>query len=372
MIVLLAALFVVSPAAKAEDIDVWDGTIARNFAGGTGKKDDPYIIPNAAELAFFSQSVQTDYYEGKYVSLTADIDLNDKPWTPIGNNGNSFVGVFDGNGHTVSHVNVNLSNTKEVGLFGKTGNFGAADGGSINNLTVRDSTITGTECEDVGAVAGYAHIVINCQSINSVVTGTMYVGGVCGQVSGSISRCYNTGSVTGAGTKAEQPVGGVGGLVEYRTTSDCINTGKVTAAAINTRVGGVFGGLKKLSGSYCMNAGKVLGGSAAGEVVGALTEGATITDFYYDLNVCRINNGKGTGWLTDSLSGELPTGFSKDKWTADGERIRETGDRYGVRETVYISLKNVGEPGVAGEGTPVYNFSVDDTKDWQEYTPHKQ
>ena len=403
MIVLLAALFVVSPAAKAEDIDVWDGTIARNFAGGTGKKDDPYIISNAAELAFFSQSVQTDYYEEKYVSLTADIDLNNKLWTPIGNNGNFFVGVFDGNGHTVSHVNVKLNDTKEVGLFGKTGNSGAADGGTIKNLTVRDSTVTGTgtECEDVGAVAGYAHIVINCQSINNVVTGVKYVGGVCGQVSGSISRCYNTskvtgedsvggvfgaallsdgagytveecynaGSVTGAGTDVEQPVGGVGGLVEYRTTSDCINTGKVTAAAVNTRVGGVFGGLKKLSGSYCMNAGKVLGGSAAGAVVGALTEGATITDFYYDLNVCHINNGKGTGWLTNSLSGELPTGFSEDKWIAGGKRIRETGGRHGVQETVYISLKNVGEPGVTGEGTPVYNFSVDDTKDWQKYTP---
>lgn len=59
MIALLAALFVASTAAKAEDIDVdvWDGkTIA--------------------------QSVKSDHYEDKYVSLTADIDLNNEPWTP--------------------------------------------------------------------------------------------------------------------------------------------------------------------------------------------------------------------------------------------------------------------------------------------------
>lgn len=404
MIVLLAALFVVSPAAKAEDIDVdvWDGKTIAQGLGGNGTKDDPFIISNGAELAYFAKSVSSLYqfYDGQYVSLTADIDLDNKPWSPIGNNGNFFVGVFDGNGHTVSHVNVSSSGTKDVGLFAKTMNSDADDSGTIMNLTVRDSTIIGGE--NVGAIVGNGRNIVNCQSINNVVTGTTYVGGVCGQVNGSISRCYNTGSVTGEdgvggvfgaallgendkesytveecyntgsvkSTGADkQPVGGVGGVVEYRNTSDCLNTGKVTAAAGNSYAGGVFGWLKKLSGSYCVNTGNVLGDSKAGAVVGTLTDGATIKDFYYDLNVCRINNGKGTGWLTDYLSGELPTNFSEDKWVAGGERIRETGGRYGVRETVYISLKNIGEPSVTGEGTPVYDFRIDENSDWQEYTP---
>lgn len=398
LIVLLAALFVVPPAAWAEDADVWDGTVAAKFAGGKGTKDDPYIISNAAELAYFSESVKTNYYDGKYISLTADIDLGGREWTPIGNNSNYLVGVFDGNGHTISHVNVNLSGTKDVGLFAKTGDSDADDSGTIMNLTVSDSAITGGE--NVGAVVGNGRNVINCRSINNVVTGTLNVGGVCGQVNGSISRCYNTGSVTGeedvggvfgaalfgendteaytvsecyntgsvTGTRSDGYVGGVGGVVEYRATSDCLNTGVVTAAADNTYAGGVFGQLKKLSGTRCVSTGNVLGDTAAGAAVGELADGAAITDFYYDSETCSLNNGSGTALTTAELSGALPAGFSEDAWIAGGERIRETAGRHGVRETCYISLKNVGEPSVAGEGTPVYDFSVDDTRDWQEYT----
>ncbi len=399
IVVLLAAMFVISPRAQAADVEVWNGDVATKFAGGTGTKDDPFIISNGAELAYFSKSVMYNYYYDQYVSLTADIDLGNKPWIPIGDNGNFFVGVFDGNGHTISHVNVDSSGTKEVGLFGKTGDDNADDSGTIKNLTVRNSTIIGGE--NVGAVAGNARNVINCQSINNVVTGTRYVGGVCGQVNGSITRCYNTGSVTGedsvggvfgaalygendketytveecynagsvTGTVTGKPVGGVGGVVEYRDVSDCLNTGDVTAVEGNTQVGGVFGWLKKLSAARCVNTGNVLGDSKAGAVVGELTDGASITKFYYNSEVCSLNNNNGTGLITEELSGALPADFSEDRWNVGGERIRETVGRHGVREICYISLKNVGEPSVVAEGTPVYDFSVDDTKDWQEYTP---
>lgn len=398
IVVLLAAMFVISPRAQAADVEVWNGDVATKFAGGTGTKDDPFIISNGAELAYFSKSVMYNYYYDQYVSLTADIDLGNKPWIPIGDNVNFFVGVFDGNGHTISHVNVDSSGTKEVGLFGKTGDDNADDSGTIKNLTVRDSTIIGGE--NVGAVAGNARNVINCQSINNVVTGTRYVGGVCGQVNGSITRCYNTGSVTGEdsvggvfgaalygendtetytveecyntgsvkSTDTDKPVGGVGGVVEYRDVSDCINTGDVTAVEGNIKVGGVFGWLKKLSGAYCVNTGNVLGDSKAGAVVGELTDGASITKFYYNSEVCSLNNGSGEALTTEGLSGALPADFSEDRWNVGGERIRETVGRHGVREICYISLKNAGEPSVVADGTPVYNFSVDDTKDWQEYT----
>ena len=119
LIVLLAALFVVPPAAGAEDADVWDGTVAAKFAGGKGTKDDPYIISNAAELAYFSESVKTNYYDGKYISLTADIDLGGKEWAPIGGYYHCFKGTFDGDGHTVSNFTINSPDTC-IGLFGKT------------------------------------------------------------------------------------------------------------------------------------------------------------------------------------------------------------------------------------------------------------
>ena len=84
---VLALCLTFSPVmASAEDTaNVWDGSVAAEFAGGTGTAEDPYQIATGSQLAYLASQVNsgTDY-EDTYFILTADIDLNNIEWTPIG------------------------------------------------------------------------------------------------------------------------------------------------------------------------------------------------------------------------------------------------------------------------------------------------
>lgn len=72
----------------ADGTEVWDGSIAKSFAGGKGTKDDPYQIATGSQLAYFAERVNAEEYGEKYADtyfeLTEDIDLGGKEWTPIG------------------------------------------------------------------------------------------------------------------------------------------------------------------------------------------------------------------------------------------------------------------------------------------------
>lgn len=121
----------IAPLNDDTDSDVWDGKPAEKFADGAGTVDDPYKISNGAELAYLAQKVnEGESYSGGYFTLTSDIQLNeldengmpkaadgqDKafPWTPIGkfvksSNKQPFSGIFDGDGHTISGLYINLT-----------------------------------------------------------------------------------------------------------------------------------------------------------------------------------------------------------------------------------------------------------------------
>ena len=123
-------------AEDAQNINVWDGSTAAAFAGGTGTAENPYQIANGAELAYLASSVNSgETYEDKYFVLTANINLNGLPWTPIANSFSDalfggtdyriFAGNFDGKGYTISNVSIGSETTPfesdVFGLFGATG-----------------------------------------------------------------------------------------------------------------------------------------------------------------------------------------------------------------------------------------------------------
>ena len=123
-------------AEDAQNISVWDGSTAAAFAGGTGTAENPYQIANGAELAYLASSVNSgETYEDKYFVLTANINLNGLPWTPIANSFSDalfggtdyriFAGNFDGKGYTISNVSIGSETTPfesdVFGLFGATG-----------------------------------------------------------------------------------------------------------------------------------------------------------------------------------------------------------------------------------------------------------
>lgn len=105
---------------------------AEDYAGGSGKKDDPYIISSDLQLAKLANDVNTGSSKvmksGEYFKLTKDIDLKHGIWTPIGSTkctkGNSdryFSGIFDGDGHAIKNMHIEWDNEtgKEAswGLF---------------------------------------------------------------------------------------------------------------------------------------------------------------------------------------------------------------------------------------------------------------
>ena len=131
----LLLLFLSFGTANAQD--PWDGSVASKFASGTGTKADPYIISNAAELAYFG----TKYNDSRfYYKVTADINLGGREWTD--NAGKTFYGhlVGDkGNGAkpVISNYIINVPNSENnYGLLGKVSN------GKISNIGVSNVEMT--------------------------------------------------------------------------------------------------------------------------------------------------------------------------------------------------------------------------------------
>ena len=231
-------------AAFAEDvqnINVWDGSTAAAFAGGTGTAENPYQIANGAQLAYLASSVNGgETYEDKYFVLTANIDLNGLPWTPIANSfsdallGGSdyrvFAGNFDGNGYTISNVSIGSETTPfESDVFGL---FGATEG-KISNLNLDTVSIHGiAKTASISAVVGFA-------------------GGLVGYSGGYIENCHVTGLTMDMSAPsnvyvAAYWVGGlVGALDGAQLINECSVSGSITEKAGKGSIGGLIGELGK-------------------------------------------------------------------------------------------------------------------------------
>lgn len=126
---------------KYYSIDIY----ADSYAGGDGSKTNPYEIATAEQLAKLARDVNNgntpQAFLGKYFKLTADIDLSDGIWMPIGKyynygNGNGdnrlFFGMFDGNGHVIKKMHIQWKGTDAWSAWGL---FSTLQGASSTNLT---------------------------------------------------------------------------------------------------------------------------------------------------------------------------------------------------------------------------------------------
>lgn len=382
LLALAALVWIAVPVSARAETNVWDGTIASGFAGGDGTQGNPFQIETAAQLAHFAKTVnEGEAYLYKYIVLTADIDLANKEWTPIGNHSNPFKGNFNGDNHTVTGMQIS-GELDRVGLFGECTRYNVYS--AIKNITVKDSVINGKS--GVGAIVGSAvEINIeNCRSIANKIKGERRVGGICGYFcgyshGGKVSQCYNSSKVTG-----RKSAGGIAGMGDRCSAENCLNTGEITVTTTGTQsaCGGIFGTFNDTNTTLpatitaCVNLGKVSGGKSFGGIVGSTDSGSTghVSNCYYNMDAITGGFDAGTALTAGQLCGALPEGLDSTIWKEGSVNIStakatDTGSRFGTATGTYINLTKVAEIGETKTASvPVYNYVTTNGNDWDTYT----
>lgn len=278
--------FYAVPAAQASGVATLNVS-TQALETGTGTADDPYKIADVADLKAFRDKVNGGSTNACAV-LVADITLDkSETWTPIGNSSKMYEGTFDGQGHTISGLNVNGS--VDAGLFGQTAKSATAP--VITNLTIADSGFISTGGY-AGAFAGASGGVFeNCHTEADVtVQGKGAAGGIVGQLRGqylsdtlTMTQCSNRAAVTET-TGWNGYAGGLIGTVDHGVTMTlCFNAGAVasTTASQTRRAGGLIGqagGKVEMVDVYNVgsvsiaNTGKNIGG-----LIGQTASGKTVT-----------------------------------------------------------------------------------------------
>ena len=202
-------------------------------SSGNGSPDNPYQIASKENLYWFANEVNNNSQTSICAVLTADITVNNNvldadgnlnsgntnfyEWTPIGTSYPRYTGTFDGQGHTISGLYFNkdeIQSDAYIGLFGYSS-------GTVKNVGVEDSYFNATATVNKEGIP--------CQ---------LNIGGVCGQNIGTITNCYNSGTVSG--TESSVSVGGVCGKNYEGTITNCYNSGKVSETG-NANIGGICG-----------------------------------------------------------------------------------------------------------------------------------
>ena len=230
------------------------------------------------------------------ITLTADIDLTGKNWTPIGTDyDNSYKGTFDGGGHTITGLTF-TTNDEYAGLFGWLNRAGTVKNVVMEGVQITSHQIYGGS---IGGVVGYSWGTIENCSVSGSVSGTVYVGGVVGaQIGGSITGCSSSATVKGT-----VDVGGVAGQTNSSATlTACYATGNVTleiAPKKNIAGGGLVGMNAGSSLLACYATGNV---TSTGSSTGYVHIGGFLGNNYTTVTACywKNNHEQGIGYNRES------------------------------------------------------------------------
>lgn len=314
----LALAAVAAPNALAA-VNTCSGT-GGSFAGGAGTTANPYLVSNQAQL----EAIRSSSYRTCAFRQTTDISLTGS-WTPIGTSGNEFTGEYDGNGKSVTGLNVTGSQSF-AGLFGCTGRTRAA---VISNLFVSGTVATTGYAVGAIGMADTGTVIVNVHA-DVDVTGNDTAGGLVGWgPEATIERSSATGNVTVTSRN-----GSVGGLVgealgrtyhqpPFRATiTDSYATGNVTGPPASAGTGGLVGKVNgndvRIIRSY--STGAVAGGTTSeppyygtsGGLIGpdpsapggGTYTGLTVTGSFWDTQTtgkATSANGLGTGKTTAAM-----------------------------------------------------------------------
>ena len=263
--------------------------------GYTIESDGSYTVTSADGLMNIAELVNGGKSDIN-ITLTADIDLTGKDWTPIGTDyDNSYKGTFDGGGHTITGLTF-TTNDEFAGLFGWLNRAG-----SVKNVVMEGVQITSNQIYggSIGGVVGYSWGTIENCSVSGSVSGTVYVGGVVGvQIGGSITGCSSSATVKGT-----VDVGGVAGQTNSSATlTACYATGNVIIEMDPKKniAGGSLVGMNAGSSLLaCYATGNV---TSTGSSTGYVHIGGFLGDNYITVTACywKNNHEQGIGYNRES------------------------------------------------------------------------
>ena len=338
---------------------------------GNGTETDPYQISTADGLKWFRDKVNSAKTsdETKICAvLTANIDLENEAWTPIGIGKDTrkqdlpYSGTFDGNGHTISGLNVNYRD-KNGGLFCYV------KSATIKNLTVAGSvTHSSGDGVDYGGIVGYADssTIENCTN-RCTVTGNWYAGGIVGEsVDSDIIGCANFGNISSPFRS-----GGICGKVAGEkdadgidaTIRDCYNVGMVSGKYAGGITGQSDSGSIDILIANCYNVGSLHGSDDTGEIIGDPLSASSLTTidncYYLPTGNSASTSNRVIVKRTDSKTAAEFADGTVRKLLKDGERGNNADPWAG--ECKYLDA--------AGKTLPVFNGQGDahdhQSNDWE-------
>ena len=216
-----------------------------------------------------------DNYTGKTVKLTANLDLQGVSWTPIGTTTHPFVGTFDGQGHTITNLTVNVAGSTTGNVAGLFGQLGSADvRGTVKDVHIISGTVqfssVSSSCS-IGSIVGFNNgTIIGCSNAAEVRGNfnNASVGGIAGEntSAGVIQNCYNIGNVT-TGNYSNNYLGGITGQNSHHIQNCFV---KATISAV---------------GNY----GPIIGKHNTGSITGCFYLNGTARDFTVEY-LLVINN----------------------------------------------------------------------------------
>ena len=307
--------------SKKTALNVADSFRPDTTFAGSGTASDPYVIATTAELYGLAQLVnEGTTFEGQYIVLGADIEVNTGDytkwgtkaptyaWTPIGyynvrtKEAQHFKGTFNGQMHKISGIY--MSATKDDVNIG--GLFVDTDACTIKNLKLVDSYIEASE--GTAAIAGWNNggtfdTIYTNAIVKSHKNNAAGLVGLINEADSKITNCWFDGELTGKKY--------VGGLVAYATSgenleiSHCLNTGTVTSTHMEdkdgtrTYAGGLVGDANtNITITDCLVACKepiqtTDGMSYMGSVAGRVGSSYTATNVYALSSVCEYTSNSG-------------------------------------------------------------------------------
>ncbi len=282
----------------------------------------PYmLVNNVSDLQLVSSNLGGTYALGK--DLDAGATASGAGFTPIGSQFNRFVGLFDGQNHTIDGLTIKTFTAGGVaGLFG-----GIGAGAIVRNVGLANENVSLTLPDNsmgwVGTLVGLNEggTITNTHASGLVsvtvpgTTGIYQVGGLVGFNAGQIANSYSSATEIANGGQFMR-IGGLVGVNGSITDNNSQFVGSIinsyATGAVTGGLAGVVGGLVGANGTTITNSyatGIVTGPRQnTGGLVGS-GSGLVINSFWDTQTTGQMNSAGGTAGTTSALQTSLPSGW---------------------------------------------------------------